>query len=69
MRTQTNTQQDSTSSIIVPPIQCRMPWDVISVKAFANFRLKVCFVDGTEGIVDLSKLVSAPDAGVFAALV
>lgn len=45
-----------------------MPWDVVSVEALPNFCLKVRFVDGTEGLVDLSKLVVSPGAGVFAAL-
>lgn len=67
MRTPKNTQKKPTASTI-PAIQPRAPWRVYSVEALANFRLKVRFVDGTEGIVDLSKLVLAPSAGALAVL-
>jgi hypothetical protein len=33
-----------------------------------GFRLKVRFLDGTEGVVDMSARVHSTDAGVFAAL-
>ena len=45
-----------------------VPWLVADVRVVANHRLKVRFVDGTEGEVDVSALVSAPSAGVFAEL-
>jgi hypothetical protein len=45
-----------------------MPWRVVQVEALADFRLRVAFVDGLTGIVDLSRLVHSPDAGVFAPL-
>jgi hypothetical protein len=45
-----------------------MPWRVTSVQALPDYRLNVRFVDGTQGFVDLSRLVHASDAGVFAAL-
>lgn len=53
---------------MTPPIQPRMPWRVVSVEPLPNFGLRVQFVDGTEGTVDLGALVHSPDAGVFAAL-
>ena len=53
---------------VTPPIQPRMPWRVVTVDALPDFRLHVQFVDGTEGVVDLSALVHSPSAGVFAAL-
>jgi len=53
---------------VTPPIQPRMPWRVVAVDALPDFRLHVQFVDGTEGVVDLSALVHSPSAGVFAAL-
>jgi len=34
----------------------------------ADLSIFVKFMDGTEGEVDLSRLISSPDAGVFAAL-
>jgi hypothetical protein len=38
------------------------------VEALSGYRLKVCFQDGLEGIVDMSLLVRSENAGVFAAL-
>lgn len=67
MRTQSAAPQDSPSSV-TPPIQPRMPWRVAAVDALPDFRLHVRFVDGTEGMVDLTALVHSPGAGVFASL-
>jgi hypothetical protein len=41
---------------------------VTEVSALPSYRLVVRFVDGTEGEVDLSRLVLSNRAGVFAAL-
>jgi hypothetical protein len=38
------------------------------VVAFSGYRLHVRFLDGLEGTVDMSHLVSSESAGVFAAL-
>lgn len=43
-------------------------WRVQSVRALPGFRIFVRFNDGTEGEVDLGKLLESPRAGVFAAL-
>ncbi len=67
MRTQSATPQDSPLAI-TPPIQPRMPWRVAAVDALPDFRLHVRFVDGTEGMVDLTALVHWSGAGVFASL-
>ncbi len=67
MQTQSSTQENSATSI-TPPVQPRMPWRVIFVQALPHFRLCVRFVDGTQGLIDLSRQLHAPDAGVFAAL-
>lgn len=67
MRTQSATSQDSPLAV-TPPIQPRMPWRVVDVKALPDFRLNVRFVDGTEGTLDLTTLVHSPAAGVFASL-
>ena len=67
MRTQSAAQQDSPFAV-TPPIQPRMPWRVASVEPLPDFRLRVQFVDGTEGTVDLTALVHSPGAGVFASL-
>ena len=48
--------------------QPRMLWRVVAVEALPDFRLRVRFVDGTEGEVDLAVLVHSPGAGVFASL-
>jgi Protein of unknown function (DUF2442) len=42
---------------------------VASVEALPGYRLRVRFLDGLEGVVDVSGLVASPNAGVFAALV
>ncbi len=52
----------------MPTILSSMPWRVIHVEALADHRLRVTFLDGLTGIVDLSRLIHSPDAGVFAAL-
>jgi hypothetical protein len=45
-----------------------MPWRVVQVQALSDFRLRVRFVDGLEGEVNLASLVHSPGAGVFAPL-
>jgi Protein of unknown function (DUF2442) len=49
-------------------ISAFMPWRVASVEALPSFRLRVRFLDGLEGVVDMSGLTASPNAGVFAAL-
>lgn len=46
-----------------------MPWRVATVEALPGFRLRVRFMDGTEGTVDLTALIHSPSAGVFSILV
>ncbi len=53
---------------MTPPIQPRTPWRVVEVHPLSNFRLRVRFVDGLEGTVDMAGLVHSPTAGVFAQL-
>jgi hypothetical protein len=45
-----------------------MPWRVEQVQAVEGYRLKVRFIDGLEGEVDMATMVHSPDAGVFAVL-
>lgn len=45
-----------------------VPWVVVEVRALPDFRLHVRFVDGTEGEVDASRLLTSTSAGVFSAL-
>jgi hypothetical protein len=49
-------------------IRPRMRWRVSNIKVLPSYRLHVGFIDGLEGIVDMSALVTSPGAGVFAAL-
>lgn len=67
MRTQSTAIENSTASI-TPAIVCTQGDDVAEVRAEPGHRLFVRFFDGTSGIVDLSLLVSSPNAGVFAEL-
>ncbi len=46
----------------------RSPWRVAEVEALPGFRLRVAFADGLTGMVDMSRMVNSPKAGVFAAL-
>ncbi len=46
----------------------RVPWVVTSVRALDDHRLHVRFRDGTEGDVDVSRLILSAGAGVFAVL-
>jgi hypothetical protein len=63
MRSQAESTQNSTPGII----PCAS-WRVTEVRTLPNYRLVLRFVDGTEGEVDLSRLVLSNRAGVFAAL-
>ena len=67
MRTETATEADHATSI-VPAIQATQPADVQAVEVAGTFRLRVMFFDGMSGVVDMTRLVQSPDAGVFAAL-
>ena len=53
---------------IAPPINPRADWRVADVKALPGYKLRVRFNDAIEGEVDMSQLIQAPHAGVFAAL-
>jgi hypothetical protein len=53
---------------MIRPVICEQPEDLASVQALPGYRLQMRFHDGVEGIVDMSRRVRSPDAGVFAAL-
>jgi hypothetical protein len=63
MREHATTQADTPPGLILAA-----PWRVDTANALPAYRLQVRFVDGTEGLVDLSRLISGDNAGVFAAL-
>lgn len=67
MPTEVATQDDRPASV-TPAIRPVAPWRVLEVTALPNDRLRVRFVDGLTGIVDLSALIASPKAGVFARL-
>lgn len=67
MLTQSVTEKNS-STALSPEIRPLMPWRVVHVKALPGFRLRITFVDGLEGEVDMNALVHSPSAGVFAQL-
>ena len=54
--------------MLAPKITPRSSWRITKVEALPEFRLRVAFADGLTGIVDLSRLVHSPKAGIFAAL-
>ena len=59
MRTIANTQTNHASGI-----GYITPWNVTAVQPLADFRLEVKFADGTQGIVDMARLL-ARECGVF----
>ena len=67
MCAQSSAQENSPIGV-TPAIRPHMPWRVARVEPLPEFRLCVTFRDKTTGIVDMSRLVHAADAGVFADL-
>ena len=61
------TDEDPSASLTAQAVP-RSPWRVTAVEALPGFRLRVAFADGLTGMVDMSRLVHSPKAGVFAAL-
>jgi len=45
---------------VEPPIRHAVPWRVTSVTALQDFRLRVAFVDGVTGDVDMRSFLSDP---------
>jgi hypothetical protein len=46
--------EDNSAAAVAPAVRPAMPWRVVSVEASRGYRLRVRFVDGLEGIVDMS---------------
>ena len=67
MLAQSASEEDSTASV-VPPVKPSRPWRVQRVEALPDFVLRVRFLDGLEGEVDLAGLIHSARAGVFGAL-
>jgi hypothetical protein len=67
MRTQSASVVDRSAGLM-PPVVCNHPDDVAEVHVVGGYRIAVRFHDGTAGVVDLSRLINSPAAGVFAEL-
>lgn len=67
MRRESNADENSPVAL-VPEIVPQSPWRVTAVDVLPGYRLKVAFVDGLKGVVDMSGLIHSRKAGVFAAL-
>ena len=68
MRTAPNAEKNSTT-FIIPSITPSSPWRVASATPLPGYRIKVRFLDGMEGVVDMSGLIHSETAGIFAELV
>jgi hypothetical protein len=44
------------------------PWRIAKFRILTGYRLKVYFLDGLQGELDISKLVQSKNAGIFAKL-
>ncbi len=64
MCSQAATQENRPTPLITPT----RPWRVAEVEALPDYRLRVRFLDGTEGLVLMAALIQSEQAGVFAAL-
>jgi len=66
MQTPTLTEADRTPEV-VPPIRHTVPWRAVAVTTSADARLRVTFVDGTVGEVEMRAFLSNPriDGTVF----
>ena len=67
MLTQSTAEEDSAFALIPPPAP-NSRWRVAEIQALPDFRMRVRFLDGTVGIVDISHRVHSPGAGVFTCL-
>jgi hypothetical protein len=63
MRDWTTTEEDSPSGV-----GGNVPWIVTDVAVLPGHRFHVRFIDGTEGDVDVSRMIFADNAGVFVVL-
>ncbi len=61
-------KEPDTTQNIAPAITIKTPWRVQHVEPMSGYRLRVRFMDETEGLVDLAMLVTSSNAGVFAQL-
>lgn len=57
--------EENPAALLIRPAK---PWRLAEVEAQESFCLRVRFLDGTQGTVDMGRRIHAPDAGVFASL-
>lgn len=67
MQTTRNAQENPAAGM-TPPIIPSMPWRVLTAEPLPDYRIRVRFLDGLEGVVDMAGLVRSSKAGVFADL-
>lgn len=63
MRTESSAKEN-----IAPGIVCTAPWRLTKVTPIPNYVLSVEFIDGTQGIVEMSRLIMSDNGGVFKVL-
>jgi len=63
MQNETNTAEDRPPGVIA-----KAPWRLEDVAPLPGYQLRVRFMDGVEGLIDMSGLVFSDEAGVFASL-
>ena len=63
MRNHATTEKDSAAGVVPSAA-----WRVTAVEALPEYRLQVSFLDGTQGIVDMARLIHNDGAGIFTAL-
>jgi len=51
-----------------PGITPSAPWRIQALTVLPGRRLAITFQDGTQGVADLSAVLTAPDCGIFFAL-
>jgi len=69
MQPNANTESNRAPEV-EPAIKHTVPWRITSIDPLAEFRLRVAFVDGTAGEVDMKRFLNSPNivGTVFEAL-
>ncbi len=60
--------ETSTEASRSPGVIPAAPWRICALRVLPGYRLSLTFVDGVQGIADLSRLVRSENAGRFAVL-
>lgn len=63
MPNQTTPEADQAAGVIPSA-----PWRIKALSVLPDYRLAVTFMDGTNGIVDFSSILTARECGIFEAL-